>query len=127
MADTKVSNLDSITVADNNDVLYIIDTSAGPISKKITYGNLLSGVDTRITNLDTTVTEFTNTVLSLSSDFESTNINLGPLTTDVLLLSGQVVELSAVQDERPDGVTNSFVISTSTFTFSGGQLTSVTV
>ena len=39
MADTKVSNLDSITVADNNDVLYIVDTSASA-SKKITFQNL---------------------------------------------------------------------------------------
>ena len=35
MADTKVSNLNSITVADNNDVLYIVDTTTGS-SNKIT-------------------------------------------------------------------------------------------
>ena len=125
MAHTKVSNLDSITVADNNDVLYILDTSASA-SKKITFQNLLSGVDLRVNNLDSTVSTFTNEVLALSSDFQTANIDVAPLTEDVLSLSGQVVELSAVQEARPEGVTNSFVISTSTFTFAGGQLTSVT-
>ena len=125
MADTKVSNLDSITVADNNDVLYIVDTSASA-SKKITFQNLLSGVNLSITNLDSTVTEFTNTVLSLSSDFEQANIDVGPLQTDFLLLSSRVDAVSAVQEARPDGVSQSIVISTSTFTFDGGQLISVT-
>ena len=125
MADTKVSNLDSITVADNNDVLYIVDTSASA-SKKITFQNLLSGVNLSITNLDSTVTEFTNTVLSLSSDFEQANIDVGPLQTDFLLLSSRVDAVSAVQEARPEGVSQSIVISTSTFTFDGGQLISVT-
>ena len=125
MADTKVSNLDSITVADNNDVLYIVDTSASA-SKKITFQNLLSGVNLSITNLDSTVTEFTNTVLSLSSDFEQANLDVGPLQTDFLLLSSRVDAVSAVQEARPEGVSQSIVISTSTFTFDGGQLISVT-
>ena len=125
MADTKVSNLDSITVADNNDVLYIVDTSASA-SKKITFQNLLSGVNLSITNLDSTVTEFTNTVLSLSSDFEQANIDVGPLQTAFLLLSSRVDAVSAVPEARPEGVSQSIVISTSTFTFDGGQLISVT-
>ena len=125
MADTKVSNLDSITVADNNDVLYIVDTSASA-SKKITFQNLLSGVNLSITNLDSTVTEFTNTVLSLSSDFEQANIDVGPLQTDFLLLRSRVDAVSAGQEARPEGVSQSIVISTSTFTFDGGQLISVT-
>tara|TARA_A100001015_G_scaffold79596_1_gene88319 strand:+ start:515 stop:895 length:381 start_codon:yes stop_codon:yes gene_type:complete len=125
MADTKVSDLDPITIPSNNDLLYLVDTSSST-SKKITFQNLLSGVDLRVTNLDTTVSTFTNEVLALSSDFQTANIDVAPLTTDILTISGQVVELSAVQEARPEGVTNSFVISTSTFTFAGGQLTSVT-
>ncbi len=125
MADTKVSDLTPITVPSNNDLLYLVDTSSNT-SKKITFQNLLSGVDLRVNNLDSTVSTFTNEVLALSSDFQTANIDVAPLTEDVLSLSGQVVELSAVQEARPEGVTNSFVISTSTFTFAGGQLTSVT-
>ena len=125
MADTKVSDLTPITVHSNNDLLYLVDTSSNT-SKKITFQNLLSGVDLRVNNLDSTVSTFTNEVLALSSDFQTANIDVAPLTEDVLSLSGQVVELSAVQEARPEGVTNSFVISTSTFTFAGGQLTSVT-
>ena len=125
MADTKVSDLTPITVPSNNDLLYLVDTSSNT-SKKITFQNLLSGVDLRVNNLDSTVSTFTNEVLALSSDFQTANIDVAPLTEDVLSLSGQVVELSAVQEARPEGVTNSLVISTSTFTFAGGQLTSVT-
>ena len=125
MADTKVSDLTPITVPSNNDLLYLVDTSSNT-SKKITFQNLLSGVDLRVNNLDSTVSTFTNEVLALSSDFQTANIDVAPLTEDVLSLSGQVVELSAVQEARPEWVTNSFVISTSTFTFAGGQLTSVT-
>ena len=57
MADTKVSDLTPITVANNNDELYIVDTTAGA-SKKITFGNLLSGIDTRVTDLNTTDSSF---------------------------------------------------------------------
>jgi len=125
MADTKVSNLDSITVADNNDVLYIVDTSASA-SKKITFQNLLSGVNLSITNLDSTVTEFTNEVVSLSSKFEQANINVGPLQTDILQLSSRVDAVSAEVGAQ-GGVNGSFTISSSTFTFDGGQLMSITL
>ncbi len=126
MADTKVSDLNSITVAGNNDILYIVNPTAGT-SNKITFQNLLSGVNDSIDNLTTEVSEFTTTVLELSSEFEAANIDIGPLTTDVLEISGNLNSLSAEFDARPAGVTDSFVIATSTFTFLEGQLTSVTV
>ena len=49
MADTKVSDLNSITVAGNNDILYIVNPIAGT-SNKITYQNLLSEVNDSITS-----------------------------------------------------------------------------
>ena len=129
MADTKVSDLTPITVADNNDELYIVDTSAGA-SKKITFGNLLSGIDTRVTNLNTIVNDFTTIVLDLSTTVENANINIAPVTSDVLEISGAVHVLT---DEVNDntaafaaGLNSSIVISSSTFTFSAGQLISVT-
>ena len=125
MADTKVSDLNPITVPSDNDLLYLVDVSV-PASKKITFQNLLSGVNLRVNNLDSTVATFTNEVLSLSSDFQTANINVAPLQTDILLLSSRVDAISAVQEARPDGLTQSIVISTSTFTFDGGQLISVT-
>tara|TARA_E500000318_G_scaffold98174_1_gene99276 strand:+ start:368 stop:754 length:387 start_codon:yes stop_codon:yes gene_type:complete len=128
MADTKVSDLNSITVADNNDVLYIIDTSTDT-SKKITFQNLLSGVDTRVTDIDAKVTNFTNEVLILSAQFGAANIDVAPIASDVFKLSGTVDALSAEVKELPTfapGVSGSFVISASTFTFQSGQLISVT-
>ena len=131
MADTKVSDLNSITVAGNNDILYIVNPTAGT-SNKITYQNLLSGVNDSITTLTTDVNSFTTKVLELSLEylntiFESANIDVGPLTTDILTISGDVITLSAEFNSRPAGVTDSFVIASSTFTFLGGQLTSVTL
>ena len=87
---------------------------------------MLSGVNITVNENESKVTEFTNEVLSLSALFTNTSINLGPLQTDVSTLSGQVQTIQANQDARPAGVDGSFVISTSTFTFAGGQLTSVT-
>ena len=126
MADTKVSDLNSITVADNNDVLYIVDTSSSA-SKKITYGNLLSGVNSNITTLTNNVNTYTTAVLEFSAVFEEANLDIGPLQADVLQLSGGLNSLSAEFNDRPDGVTDSFVIESSTFTFLDGQLISVTL
>jgi len=126
MADTKVSDLNSITVAGNNDILYIVNPIAGT-SNKITYQNLLSGVNDSITSLTSDVNTYTTTVLELSSEFQAANLDIGPLQSDVLVLSTQVAIISAEQESRPEGVTDSFVIASSTFTFLGGQLTSVTI
>jgi len=101
MADTKVSDLNSITVADNNDVLYIVDTSSSA-SKKITYGNLLSGVNSNITTLTNDVNTYTTAVLELSGQFIDTNINLGPLRTNVNIISTIQLGLSAELDEVSD-------------------------
>ena len=94
MADTKVSDLNSITVADNNDVLYIVNPIAGT-SNKITYQNLLSGVNDSITSLTSDVNTYTTTVLELSSEFQAANLDIGPLQSDVLQLSGDLDALSA--------------------------------
>ena len=73
------------------------------------------------------VNTYTTTVLELSSEFQAANLDIGPLQSDVLVLSTQVAIISAEQESRPEGVTDSFVIASSTFTFLGGQLTSVTI
>ena len=126
MADTKVSDLNSITVAGNNDILYIVNPIAGT-SNKITYQNLLSEVNDSITSLTSDVNTNTTTVLELSSEFQAANLDIGPLQSDVLVLSTEVAIISAELESRPEGVTDSFVIASSTFTFLGGQLTSVTI
>lgn len=126
MADTKVSELNTITVAGDNDILYIVNPIAGT-SNQITYQNLLSGVNVSIDNLTNKVSEFTTAVLELSSEFEAANIDIGPLQSDVLTISSAVDILSAEFNSRPDGVTGSFLIATSTFEFLEGQLISVTV
>jgi len=133
MADTKVSDLNSITVADNNDVLYIVDTSSSA-SKKITYGNLLSGVNSNITTLTNDVNTYTTAVLELSGQFIDTNINLGPLRTNVNIISTIQLGLSAELDEVSDdlegtigvGLSRDVIISGTTLTFLSGVLIQVT-
>ena len=104
MADTKVSDLTPITVASDSDVLYIVRASAGGTSNKITFQNLLSGVNDSITTLTTTVDTNQSTVLDLSGTFESANINIGPLTTTTRILCSVQLGLSAELDELSDDV-----------------------
>ena len=139
MADTKVSDLNSITVADNNDVLYIVDTSSSA-SKKITYGNLAGN---SITNLNSRVNEISGNLENVSTF--TGNISTFALRTDTNILSSNVLELSGdvinlntdtteiidvrlpvIEGLLQTGISNSFVIGTSTFTFLSGVLQSVT-
>jgi hypothetical protein len=139
MADTKVSDLNSITVADNNDVLYIVDTSSSA-SKKITYGNLAGN---SITNLNSRVNEISGNLENVSTF--TGNISTFALRTDTNILSSNVLELSGdvinlntdtteiidvrlpvIEGLLQTGTSNSFVIGTSTFTFLSGVLQSVT-
>tara|TARA_E500000318_G_C3456827_1_gene171029 strand:- start:194 stop:685 length:492 start_codon:yes stop_codon:yes gene_type:complete len=98
MADTKVSDLTQITVAGNNDILYIVNETAGT-SNKITFQNLLGGVNSNITTLTNDVNTYTTTVLELSAEFVTANLDLGPLQSDFLELSGDVDTLSAEIEE----------------------------
>ena len=138
MADTKVSDLPAITLPiDVNDILYIGDISAST-SNKITYQNLFSTVNNEIVTLNNNVSDYTTIVLDLSATFENANFNIGPLTTDVLLLSGQVQELSANQVQFISdteniidatiqvGYTGPVIISGTTLTFLSGVLITVT-
>lgn len=133
MADTKVSDLNSITVAGSNDILYIVNPTAGT-SNKITYENLLSGVNDSITSLTSEVNTFTTTVLELSSEFQAANLDVGPLTTDILIVSGGLNALSAELNELYDnvektvgvGLSQDVTISGTTLTFLSGVLTQVT-
>jgi hypothetical protein len=138
MADTKVSDLPAITLPiDVNDILYIGDISAST-SNKITYQNLFSTVNNEIVTLNDNVSDYTTIVLDLSATFENANLNIGPLTTDVLELSGQVLELSANQVQFISdteniidstiqvGYTGPVVISGTTLTFLSGVLITVT-
>jgi hypothetical protein len=138
MADTKVSDLPAITLPiDVNDILYIGDISAST-SNKITYQNLFSTVNNEIVTLNGNVSDYTTIVLDLSATFENANLNIGPLTTDVLELSGQVLELSANQVQFISdteniidstiqvGYTGPVVISGTTLTFLSGVLITVT-
>lgn len=139
MADTKVSDLNSITVAGNNDILYIVNPIAGT-SNKITFSNL---VGDNITDLDSRVLEISGTLENVST-FTGEVSSLA-LQTDTNILSSNVAELSGdvknlnsdnseVIDQRlpviegllQTGISNSFVIGTSTFTFLSGVLQSVT-
>ncbi len=133
MADTKVSDLTPITVASNSDVLYIVKASGGT-SNKITFQDLLSGVNDNITTLTTNVDTNQSTVLDLSGAFESANINVGPLTTTTRILCSVQLGLSAELDELSDdiegtigtGLSRDVVISGTTLTFLSGVLTQVT-
>ena len=138
MADTKVSDLPAITLPiDVNDILYIGDISAST-SNKITYQNLFSTVNNEIVTLNDNVSDYTTIVLDLSATFENANLNIGPLTTDVLELSGQVLELSANQVQFISdteniidstiqvGYTGPVIISGTTLTFLSGVLITVT-
>ena len=99
MGDTKVSDLPAITLPlAGNDILYIVDASTGT-SNKITYTNLRAPLDATANQLTFSVNSLSADVLSLSATFESANIDIGPLTTDILELSGQVQTISANQDE----------------------------
>ena len=139
MADTKVSDLNSITVAGNNDILYIVDTSSSA-SKKITYGNLAGN---SITNLNSRVNEISGNLENVSTF--TGNISTFALRTDTNILSSNVLELSGdvinlntdtteiidvrlpvIEGLLQTGISNSFVIGTSTFTFLSGVLQSVT-
>lgn len=139
MADTKVSDLNSITVAGNNDILYIVNPIAGT-SNKITFSNL---VGDNITDLDSRVLEISGTLENvstftgeISSLARQTDTNI--LSSNVAELSGDVknlnIDSSEVIDQRlpliegliRPGISNSFVIGTSTFTFLSGVLQSVT-
>ena len=66
MADTKVSDLTPITVANNSEVLYIVRASAGGTSNKITFQDLLSGANDNITTLTTTVNTNQSTVTQVT-------------------------------------------------------------
>jgi len=133
MADTKVSDLNSITVAGNNDILYIVNPTAGT-SNKITYANLFNSVNTSITTLTNTVDLFTAEVVELSGRFIDTNINLSPLETEVAVVSANVFGLSGELDELSDdleatigvGLSQDVTISGTTLTFLSGVLTQVT-
>jgi|TARA_R110000787_G_scaffold177712_2_gene289683 hypothetical protein len=133
MADTKVSDLTPITVANNSDVLYIVRASAGGTSNKITFQDLLSGVNDNITTLTTTVNTNQSTVLDLSGTFESANINIGPLTTTTRILCSIQLGLSAELDELSDdvegtigtGLSRTVAIGGTTLTFLSGVLTQV--
>ena len=134
MADTKVSDLTPITVANNSDVLYIVRASAGGTSNKITFQDLLSGVNDNITTLTTTVNTNQSTVLDLSGTFESANINIGPLTTTTRILCSIQLGLSAELDELSDdvegtigtGLSRSVTTAGGTLNFINGVLQSVT-
>mgnify|MGYP003627145410 FL=1 len=133
MADTKVSDLTPITVANNSDVLYIVRASAGGTSNKITFQDLLSGVNDNITTLTTTVNTNQSTVLDLSGTFESANINIGPLTTTTRILCSIQLGLSAELDELSDdvegtigtGLSRTVAIGGTTLPFLSGVLTQV--
>lgn len=137
MADTKVSDLNSITVAGNNDILYIVNPTAGT-SNKITFSNL---VGDNITDLDSRVLEISGNVdllVSVNAEVALLDGRTNTLSTNVSILSGDVknlnIDSSEVIDQRlpviegliRPGITNSIVIGSTTLTFLSGVLQSVT-
>tara|TARA_R110002153_G_C13149103_1_gene481797 strand:+ start:16 stop:429 length:414 start_codon:yes stop_codon:yes gene_type:complete len=137
MADTKVSDLNSITVAGNNDILYIVNPTAGT-SNKITFSNL---VGDNITDLDSRVLEISGNVdllVSVNAEVALLEARTNTLSSDVASLTGNIKNLnedsSEVIDQRlpviegliRPGITNSIVIGSTTLTFLSGVLQSVT-
>jgi len=95
MADTKVSNLIPITVPSDSDILYIVKGSTGA-SNKITFINLLAGVNSNITSLNNNVDIFKSEVDFLSSYF--TELNISNFLTDLAVISTNQIVLSADVD-----------------------------
>lgn len=131
MADTKVSELQSITVAGDNDILYIVNSTAGT-SNKITFGNLagnsITNLNTKVNTLSDTlenVSTFTGEVSSLG---KQTDINA--LSSDISLLKGNASHLdsdiTSVQRLLESGISRDVVIGSSTYTFLSGLLVSIT-
>ena len=140
MADTKVSDLTPITVPSANDVLYIIEDSSTPASKKITFNNL---VGNSITDLNSQVIDISANLQNVSTFTDNISTfarqtEFNALSSNVLELSGDIfnlntdtnevidIKLPAIEGLLKTGVSDSFVIGSSTFTFLSGVLTSVT-
>lgn len=93
MADTKVSDLIPITVPSDSDILYIV--KAG-VSNKITFTNLLSGVNSTVESLSTNLNTFESELQVLSSFF--TSLNVSNFITDIAVVSTNQIVLSADVD-----------------------------
>lgn len=69
MADTKVTGLDELTTPAAGDMLYIVDDPAGtPLSKKVTFSNLLAGVSGDLTTHEALTTTAHGGVLPVAAD-----------------------------------------------------------
>ena len=140
MADTKVSDLTPITVPSANDVLYIIENSSTPASKKITFNNLvgnsITDLNSQVTDISANLENVSTFTGNVSTFAQQTKFNT--LSSNVIELSGNVnnlhidnsevidVKLPVIEGLLTSGVSNSIVIGSSTFTFLSGVLTSVT-
>ena len=108
MADTKVSNLIPITVPSDPDILYIIKDSTGE-SNKITFTNLLSGVNTSITSLSTEVDTYTTSVTFLSNYY--TTLNITPFVANIATISAAIYSNGILES-----IDDLYAIRTSTLT-----------
>jgi hypothetical protein len=126
MADAKVSDLISITSAESDDVLYIIDTSTSA-SRKITFNNLvgnsLAALESRFNLLSS------NSSIVLSGSITANTDNITRIDSEMDFLSGEVDNARTNFEESSDlvdkGFTGPVTISGTLLTFLSGVLTGV--
>tara|TARA_A100000171_G_C2135815_1_gene150136 strand:+ start:3395 stop:4003 length:609 start_codon:yes stop_codon:yes gene_type:complete len=90
MADSRLTDLNAVTLAADNDVIYLVDTSAGT-SNKISFSNFTSSILTNSEPFSSTVitplTGALTNITALQSDTINNNQSISALQTDVIRLS----------------------------------------
>jgi hypothetical protein len=90
MADSRLTDLNAVTLAADNDVIYLVDTSAGT-SNKISFSNFTSSILTNSEPFSSTVitplTGALTDITDLQTDTINNNQSISALQTDVVRLS----------------------------------------
>ena len=93
MPNKRITELNPITVLDNADLLYIVDSESNQ-SNKITYGNLvgnsLASLETDLNSLSGTVSIVRSDITFLSGAIDVIDTETGGLVQDLIILSDTV-------------------------------------
>ncbi len=96
MADSKLTDLPTITTLDNDDVLYIVDT-INNTSNKITYANL---INTRFNSLSTRVDTISGDLDTLETSFAITQSRTDTLFNNTTSFSLSFDEVTVANNSR---------------------------
>ena len=90
MADSRLTDLNAVTLAADNDVVYLVDTSAGT-SNKISFSNFTNSILTNSEPFSSTVitplTGALSDITALQTDTINNNQSISALQTDVITIS----------------------------------------